>query len=75
MLHSADALGKPTKRGGSAAMKEPENLTELTFFARRDVVSQNDCTGLIPGALRSEEEAQAYAELYSLLAQKTQKIE
>jgi len=56
-------------------MKEPENLTELTFFARRDVVSQNDCTGLIPGALRNEAEAQAYAELYSLLAQKTQKIE
>ncbi len=44
-------------------LNESAKITEDTFFAKKNVISPADCTGLVPCAIQDEQEAIAYGEL------------
>ncbi|HEY8424184.1 MAG TPA: hypothetical protein VIL23_05470 [Clostridia bacterium] len=42
------------------------NDRDDTFYDINTIASMSECTGLIPSAIESEEEAEHYGELYSI---------
>ncbi len=54
-------------------LNESAQFTEDTFFAKRNVISPADCTGLVPGAIQDEQEAIAYGELGAIHTPKPNK--
>ena len=51
-------------------MKGPEKTT-YPIEETEDLASFTECTGLVPAAVQTEDEGEAYAELYAIHNQKT----
>lgn len=55
-------------------LDESAQLTEDTFFAKRNVISPTECTGIVPGSIQDEQEAIAYGELGAIHTPKPNKL-